>query len=163
MALVHAAIGLGEALITGAVVRFLLLTRPDLLDGGIVEGGSTASKRGGIAVAGLAISLAVATFLAPFASENPDGLEYVGGEKLNILPTEGTTPPPPVAAPIPDYAMPGLSRSKSLATAAAGVVGTLVVFGVGLGLARSLSGPGPGSTGPLAPAPELEGAVSHEG
>src|SRR3954471_1026638 len=32
MALVHAAIGLGEALITGLVVRFILLTRPDLIN-----------------------------------------------------------------------------------------------------------------------------------
>ena len=32
MALVHAVIGLGEALITGAVVRFLLVRRPDLFD-----------------------------------------------------------------------------------------------------------------------------------
>jgi cobalt/nickel transport system permease protein len=160
MALVHAAIGVGEALITGAVVRFLLLTRPDLLDGGLVEGTSTASRRGGIAVAGLAISLAVATFLAPFASEHPDGLEYVGGEKVKFLPAEDASPASAVPAPIPDYEMPGLSRSKSLATAAAGVVGTLVVFGVGLGLARSLSGSGP--TESATPVQELEGAVSHE-
>src|SRR5215831_6274147 len=32
MALVHAAIGLGEAVITGMVVRFVLLRRPDLLE-----------------------------------------------------------------------------------------------------------------------------------
>ena len=32
MALVHAAIGVGEALITGVVVRFLLVRRPDLFD-----------------------------------------------------------------------------------------------------------------------------------
>ena len=32
MALVHAGIGLGEALITGAVLRFLLLIRPDLIE-----------------------------------------------------------------------------------------------------------------------------------
>src|SRR5262245_4333921 len=32
MALVHSLIGLGEALITGIVVRFVLLRRPDLLD-----------------------------------------------------------------------------------------------------------------------------------
>src|SRR5262245_48804337 len=31
MALVHAAIGIGEAVITGLVVRFILLTRPDLI------------------------------------------------------------------------------------------------------------------------------------
>ena len=32
MALVHAVIGLGEAIITGLVVRFILLTRPDLIE-----------------------------------------------------------------------------------------------------------------------------------
>ena len=32
MALVHAAIGLGEAVITGLVVRFILLTRPELIE-----------------------------------------------------------------------------------------------------------------------------------
>jgi cobalt/nickel transport system permease protein len=155
MTLVHAAIGLGEALITGTVVRFILLTRPDLVDGEPVEGTSTASRRGGIALAGLAISLAVAIFLAPLASPNPDGLEYVGSEKLKFLRAEDATPPP-VPAPIPDYEMPGLERWKSLATAAAGVVGTLVVFGVGLGLARSVS------VATLATVRDPEGAASHE-
>ena len=33
MTLVHAVIGIGEAIITGLVVRFILLTRPDLIAG----------------------------------------------------------------------------------------------------------------------------------
>ncbi len=138
MTLVHAVIGLGEAIITGLVVRFLLLTRPDLLDDpeGSGQPGSSAGL-GGFALAALGVSLAVAIFLAPLASSAPDGLEYVGGEKVKFLPGEGAAPGLKLAAPIPDYELPGLSRSK--ATAAAGVVGTLVVFGVGLALARSLA------------------------
>lgn len=139
MTLVHAVIGLGEAIITGLVVRFLLLTRPDLLDdpegAGRPEPGA---GRGGFALAALGVSLAVAIFLAPLASSAPDGLEYVGGEKVKFLPKEGASAGPKLAALIPDYELPGLSRSKAAATAAAGVVGTLVVFGVGLALARSL-------------------------
>ncbi len=139
MTLVHSAIGLGEALITGMVVRFLLLTRPDLVDGDPKPASSTASRWGGIALAGLGVSLAVAIFLAPLASTLPDGLEFVGGSKVPFLPAEEAAPGSKIAAPIPDYEMPGLSRSKSAATAAAGVVGTLVVFGVGLALARTLA------------------------
>ena len=45
MALVHAVIGVGEALITGIVVRFVLLRRPDLLDDG--EGSGLGSSDGG--------------------------------------------------------------------------------------------------------------------
>jgi cobalt/nickel transport system permease protein len=156
MTLVHAAIGVGEALITGMVVRFLLLTRPDLLDDGPrgEKVASAASRWGGIALAGLAISLAVAIFLAPIASASPDGLEYVGQEK-KFLPPDDSSSEPAVRAPIPDYEMPGLTRSKSLATAAAGVVGTLVVFGVGLGLAGTLA---VGRAGSARDAVGIEGA-----
>lgn len=135
MLLVHAAIGLGEAVITGLVLRFVLLVRPDLVydpdDGAPV----TATRRQGQAVlAGLGVALAVALFLAPFASAAPDGLEFVG-ERLEFLKGDVT---PVLAAPIPDYALPGLDRtSLGLATAAAGVVGTLAVFGVGLALAQA--------------------------
>jgi cobalt/nickel transport system permease protein len=138
MTLVHSAIGLGEALITGMVVRFLLLTRPDLLEDAEASDAPTAVRWGRVAIAGLGISLAVAIFLAPIASENPDGLEFVGG-RINFLPAEGSGPPPEFSAPIRDYQIPGLSRYKSAATAAAGVVGTVAVFGVGLVLARAFT------------------------
>ena len=147
MTLVHAAIGVGEAVITGMVVRFLLLTRPDLLDPSEALGASTAARWGRVALAGLGISMAVAIFLAPIASEYPDGMEYVGGRKVKFLPPEGSEAGPKFPSPIPDYSMPGLARYKAAATATAGLVGTVVVFGVGLVLARAFAAgkPEPGS------------------
>jgi len=142
MALVHAAIGLGEALITGLVLRSVLLTRPDLIydpEPAEAPGGSQWMQ---VAVAGLGIALAVAAFLAPFASEHPDGLEWVGG-RLGFL-KEGE---PLFTAPIPDYRMPGLGHVKA-ATAVAGLLGTTIVFAVGLGLARTVSRPVPGGVAP---------------
>lgn len=140
MVLVHAAIGLGEAIITGLVVRFVLQVRPDLIYGPETE--EPRSVRWvQVACAGLGIALSVAVFLAPLASKFPDGLEAVGG-RLGFL-DEARAPAPIVAAPIPDYEMPGLDW-KPLATATAGAVGTLVVFGLGLGLARAFAtGTGP--------------------
>ena len=145
MALVHAGIGLGEALITGLVLRFVLLTRPDLVYR--AEETETPERLGWrqVAVAGLGIALAVGVFVAPFASEHPDGLEYVG-EKLGFLKGEA---PVLIPAPIPDYqlALFGEGHVRA-ATALAGLVGTLVVFAVGLGLARVFSRPSPGGVAP---------------
>lgn len=136
MALVHAGIGLGEAIVTGLVIRFILLTRPDL----VYHADETDAKGlpgwGALIGAGLGIALAVCIFLAPFASEHPDGLEYVG-EKLGFI-KEGA--PAILPAPIPDYSLPLLGEANvQAATAFAGLVGTLVVFAVGLVLARVFS------------------------
>ncbi len=148
MVLVHAAIGLGEAVITGLVVRFVLQVRPDLIYRA-EEDAPRAVRWGQVAFAGLGIALAVATFLAPLASEFPDGLEAVGA-RLKFLDEQGA-PASIVAAPIRDYAMPGIGW-KPLATAAAGASGTLVVFGVGLALARAFaSGKGPSPSFGVAP------------
>lgn len=140
MALIHAAIGVGEALITGAVVRFVLLRRPDLLE--IAHDEPDADPARGrrateAILAGLVVALAMAVFLAPFASEFPDGLEFVGG-RLGFLRESPTVMP----APIPDYELkwPGIEHAK-VATAMAGLVGTLVVFAVGWGMARALPAP----------------------
>ncbi len=138
MALVHAAIGLGEALITGAAVRFLLLRRPDLFEETdlAVAPPGRGTKWGQAILGGLGVALAVAVFLAPIAWERPDGLEFVG-KKLAVLADEEG--PPKVASPMPDYKLwvAGAGHVK-VATAAAGVVGTLVVFGVALVMARLL-------------------------
>ncbi len=140
MSLVHAAIGLGEALITGLVLRTLLQVRPNLIDDPDLDLGppSTTQRRGQVALAGLTVALAVAVFLAPLASEVDDGLEAVG-HRLGFL-SLGSEPPPVLPAPLADYALPlpGLP-SLGLATAAAGALGTLVVFAVGLSLSRALS------------------------
>src|SRR5438270_517584 len=79
MTLVHAAIGVGEALITGLVLRSLLLTRPDLVADADAAPTPRSLRLGQEAAAGLGIALAVATFLAPLTLswDRPDGLEYV--------------------------------------------------------------------------------------
>jgi cobalt/nickel transport system permease protein len=137
MALVHSIIGLGEALITGAVVRFLLVRRPDLFEEPDLAGEpDLAAKRWGQSiVGGLAVALAIAVFLAPFAYDQPDGLSFVG-EKLGFLREDAA---PKVPAPLPEYQFPiaGAANMK-IATAAAGVVGTLAVFGIAWGMARIL-------------------------
>jgi len=139
MALVHAGIGLGEALITGLVLRFILLTRPDLVYQSEAETLADGRLRGWgqVVLAGLGIAVAIGVFLAPFASEHPDGLEFVG-EKLGFLKGEA---PAILPVPIPDYQVAKLfdAGHVKLATALAGLVGTVVVFTVGLGLARVFS------------------------
>jgi cobalt/nickel transport system permease protein len=146
MALVHAGIGLGEAIVTGLVVRFILLTRPDLVYASdVAESFGEKPRPIQIMVAGLGIALATVVFLAPFASEHPDGLEYVG-EKLGFL-KDGS--PSLIRAPIPDYQLPFVSGGHvQLATALAGVMGTVAVFTLGLGLARVFSRRGPERVAP---------------
>jgi hypothetical protein len=141
MALVHSGIGLGEALITGMVLRFILLMRPGMVHEAGPDGTSSVGRLGRAALGGLGIALAVAVFLAPFASDYDDGLEWVGG-KLGFL-KEGVAV---LSAPIPDYqlALPGVSHVK-VATAIAGVVGTLVVFGFAWGFAGVFSRRPPGT------------------
>jgi cobalt/nickel transport system permease protein len=132
MALVHAAIGAGEAIITGLVLRFVLLVRPDLIyQPDTLEPGRLAGWWQ-VAAAGVGVALAVVVFLAPLASTSPDGLEFVGG-KLHVLDGEA---PAVLTAPLAEY-----GQSLGMATALAGLIGTLVVFGVGLVLARAFSGP----------------------
>ena len=53
-------------------------------------------------------------------------------EKLNFL--EKGEGEPTLASPIPDYTMPGIKNDK-LATAVAGIIGTLIVFGFSYGIA----------------------------
>jgi cobalt/nickel transport system permease protein len=145
MALVHALIGIGEALITGVVVRFVLLRRPDLLEpeDDLADRPARAVRWGQTMAAGLAVALGVAVFLAPFACESPDGLEYVG-RHLDFLPVEENAPAPPLPSPMADYQLkvPGLGQAR-VATALAGAVGTLAVFGLGWGMARVLPRPEP--------------------
>jgi cobalt/nickel transport system permease protein len=148
MVMVHAVIGLGEAIITGLVVRFVLQVRPEMIYDSEPAPASKALKWGQVSLAGLGIALVLAIFLAPFASSAPDGLEHVGAT-LKFL-DEENAPAPILPAPIPDYEMPGLAW-KPLAVSAAGALGTLVVFGVALTLARAFT-PGKAPAGVVADA-----------
>jgi hypothetical protein len=76
----------------------------------------------------LGICLAVAC-LAPLASSSPDGLERVAEDKGFI----GLAGGPPFQI-IADYVFPGIGN-QALATILAGVIGTLLLFGVAYALA----------------------------
>jgi hypothetical protein len=79
-------------------------------------------------VVGLLIALAVA-LLSPLASPHPDGLERVA-EDQGFIDRAKDAPFQIIA----DYLFPGI-ENEAVATIAAGLVGTLVMFGVGYGLA----------------------------
>jgi hypothetical protein len=78
-------------------------------------------------IVGLLIALAV-TLISPLASAWPDGLERVAEDKGFI--EDAQDAPYEV---IPDYILPGIGN-EALATILAGIVGTLVVFGLAYGL-----------------------------
>lgn len=79
---------------------------------------------------GFAVALLIAAFAAPFASSSPDGLERVAGDKGFLGKSTSH-----ISSPIPDYLFPGIAN-KGIATAAAGIIGTIVTFGVMYGLSK---------------------------
>jgi cobalt/nickel transport system permease protein len=121
---IHALIGVGEGLITVGALAFLSATRRDLISAEPV------AAKGGAAmwVIGLGIALLLAVF-SPLASARPDGLEWVAEQNGFLEAARG-----PFYDLIPDYVFPGVSN-EVLATILAGIVGTLMVFGVALGAA----------------------------
>jgi cobalt/nickel transport system permease protein len=121
---IHALIGIGEGLITVGALAFLYATRRDLL-----HVGEPAPARGGLVwIFGLLIALVLAV-ASPLASANPDGLEWVAEQKGFLEAAKA-----PLYQIIPDYVFPGVSN-QMFATILAGVLGTLLVFGVALGMA----------------------------
>jgi cobalt/nickel transport system permease protein len=127
MANIHMLIGVGEGLATGLVVLAVLKTRPDLVTGIEVAPNP-------VAVRGLAVLIIIgmAVFVAPFASPLPDGLEAVASRLgFENLARSGA------AAPMADYQLP-IFGSPIMATALAGLVGTVLAFVSAYGLARVL-------------------------
>jgi cobalt/nickel transport system permease protein len=127
MVFLHCLIGIGEALITGLVLNFVVIQRPDLIYQATAPA-TSAARVGRFAAAGFVVALAVAAFLAPFASEYDDGLEEVAGktgfdklgQQLHVLLWD-------------DYKIPALEQWSGLSTAAAGILGTLAVLAVACG------------------------------
>ncbi|MBN1535543.1 MAG: energy-coupling factor ABC transporter permease [Anaerolineales bacterium] len=123
---IHALIGIGEGLITVGALAFLYASRKDLLDKT-----STKTVKGNLVWGvGLVIAFALA-IISPLASSHPDGLEWVAEQKGFLDIAQG-----PLYNIIPDYVMPGISN-EAVATIIAGIIGTLIVFGVALGVAFS--------------------------
>jgi len=128
---VHAAIGLGEALIAALVVATVVRLRPELLRRARPRVGSSVLSG---ALLGLTASFALALFVSPFACTWPDGLERVV-ERFGIDPSRARLPLP---APLRGYVMPGLGASW-LGTSVAALAGTAIVFVACLGIGRILT------------------------
>ena len=88
---------------------------------------------------GLFASLAIALFLAPLASQDPDGLDRVA-QDLEFESKALKDPPAsklPFAQVFEEYKVKGVP--EQLSTSSAGVIGTLLCFGLGLGLAKIIT------------------------
>ncbi len=126
----HAAIGVLEAALTGAVLATVLRWRPDLVRGASPHATATdvTAAVGGV----LGIALAVAGFAAPFASSLPDGLEHAA-HQLGFADRAAAVWP----APLPDYVLPAM-KSAGLATALAGIGGAIATAVIAWVLSRGL-------------------------
>jgi cobalt/nickel transport system permease protein len=126
---VHMLIGLGEGSISALVLVAIARTRPDLLAAPADHIPLVRLRE--FVVLGLLVSLGVALFVAPFACPWPDGLEAVASR----LGFAGKASAPLLSAPAAQYQISGLG-SPGWATAAAGIVGTLVVFSLAILFSR---------------------------
>jgi len=88
-------------------------------------------------IVALLVSVFLAVVVSPFASSSPDGLEKVA-EDRGFLDKAEHQPPAWKHSPIPDYAVAGI-KNESVGTALAGLTGTLLVFAVGLAVAKVIS------------------------
>lgn len=120
MLAVHARIGLGEALVTGALLA-AIAWKPEQ---------SLAQRISVVA----ALGAGVAIVLAPWASAAPDGLEHVASA-FTQWPEAGLA-----FAPLPDYLVPGVSN-ELLATTLAGVIGAATVYAAGRFSSQALAFP----------------------
>lgn len=117
--------------------------------------------------AGLALSAALAVMVSPWASSSPDGLEKVAEDQG--FSEDALEEPVWGDSPIPDYAVPGITSTVEvedeetgtvvveeeptrLATALAGLIGTVAIFLLAWGLALVLKKKGPHTDGEAAPA-----------
>ncbi len=166
----HSLIGLGEALITGAAISFVLSHRPDLIcrmgtlaapemrragdnfgDSqevrGLTPAGSPAIRGASsitrTLVAGLVIALAIAAFLSPFASEYADGLEAVLGKVGGEF--HPTASVPGLFADYDKVPVPVAAWEK-IAVSVAGIGGTLAVFTLAWLLGQALPASTPALT-----------------
>lgn len=141
----HLVIGVGEALITAAVLGAVMATRPDLVHlarhltttapepaDAPAAGGRQPVRLGRrtLAIGGVA-TLVVAGAVSLLASANPDGLEYVA-ESMGFVGAARDSAA--AGSPLADYAVSGLANPW-VSGAVAGVAGALVTVAVGLLLA----------------------------
>lgn len=92
------------------------------------------SRNFAFTIAGLGVALLIAIFLSPFASQHPDGLNRVAEDLKFDKKALAETPAHklPFAGVFNGYALKGVP--ENVATPLAGLVGTLVVFGLAWGI-----------------------------
>ncbi|MCC7359956.1 MAG: energy-coupling factor ABC transporter permease [Anaerolineales bacterium] len=126
MAGVHVLIGLGEAIITVGALAFIYAGRRDLL-----ERGASAPAQGAANWVGVGLGIAVGVAMFSFAaSPHPDGLERVAADHGFLERALG-----PVYHLLPNYTIPFISNPL-ISGIVAVVVGTLLVFGLAVAIAR---------------------------
>jgi len=130
----HTIIGIGEGIITGGIIAYVVKVRPQILEEGAQNSKGTFKS---VALVFGVVAL-IAAGLSFLASAYPDGLEYVYHE-MGI----GTAPIAEaslVPAPLFEYMLPGV-QNNLLARIGAGIVGTLVagvlIWAVAVSLSRS--------------------------
>jgi cobalt/nickel transport protein len=84
----------------------------------------------------LVVAVALAVFMSPFASSSPDGLERVAADKG--FETAVAEQPAWSLSPLGDYQFPGVADER-LATAVAGLIGTVALFVLVLLVGRAFS------------------------
>lgn len=131
----HSLIGIGEAVITGGVIGFVLVHRPDLVGVNRAEerehASATMAGLGRFLATGFVAAAAVAAFLAPFASEHSDGLEAVQEREFADRAAAA-----PFALVLSDYEIPspfaGWSESPLWQKVSVSLAGLIGVAAVGL-------------------------------
>ncbi|HWM19298.1 MAG TPA: PDGLE domain-containing protein [Ilumatobacteraceae bacterium] len=84
----------------------------------------------GLVIAGLVVAVALATFVSPFASSSPDGLEKVAADKALDTEVEDHAL---AGGPLAEYGVEGVDNAR-VSTGLAGLIGVGVTFAVGFGL-----------------------------
>ncbi len=125
MGTTHALIGIGEGLLTAALVAYLYAVRPDLLRG-------EAPSSEGRPIRGVTVTLGALAILAAglsfMASSAPDGLEWVYFEQ-GIGDAEAVAQAPRLlgqGGPLANYQVAGLDN-EALGSAVAGLIGLTIV------------------------------------
>ena len=133
MMLFHALIGIGESLISGGIIRYVAIRRPELL----YNPPATVFRpwRSSIA-AGLCAALLATVLLAPFASSSPDGLETALAE------SHLSTTQPTSLSLFDNYAAVFSTDGwEYWSVVISGLLGTTIVFVIAIVLGRPLHRP----------------------